>query len=177
MPCLSHLRLMADYNHWMNRKLYQAAASLPAAELVADKQAFFGSIMGALNHLVVADTIWLKRYVNHPAKFPALEPLRAMPMPSGLGQQPFTDLQAWDRHRLWLDGVIVDWSAQVTEDDLWHVLAYANTKGQAFNKEFFSLAMHLFNHQTHHRGQVTTLLTQAGVDIGSTDLVVLIPDL
>lgn len=48
-------------------------------------------------------------------------------------------------------------------------------KGVVSDKDFYSLVMHFFNHQTHHRGQVTTLLSQAGVDVGDTDLVVLIP--
>lgn len=64
----SHLALLADYNQWMNRKLYDAAATLPPADLVADRGAFFKSILGTLNHLVVADTIWLKRFRAHPSR-------------------------------------------------------------------------------------------------------------
>ena len=60
--------------------------------------------------------------------------------------------------------------------DLDHVLVYANTKGVAAQWNFFSLVMHFFNHQTHHRGQATTLLSQAGIDVGVTDLLMLIPN-
>ena len=78
-------------------------------------------------------------------------------------------------HRLWLDQLIVDWVASITEADLDHLLDYRNSKGPN-RREFFSLLMHFFNHQTHHRGQASTLLSQAGVDIGDTDLLFRIPN-
>lgn len=88
----------------------------------------------------------------------------------------FADLPALYTHRQWLDQLTLDWSAVLGEADLDHVLAYRNSKGVPAQKPFFSLLMHFFNHQTHHRGQVTTLLAQAGVDVGGTDLVALIAD-
>ena len=170
----SHIRLMAAYNAWMNARLYEAAATLPAAALAADKGAFFGSILGTLNHLVNGDTIWLKRFAEHPAGHTALAPVRPLPMP-GLATQGFSAIQPLAAHRRWLDGVISDWAAQLAEADLDHVLHYTNTKGDPFARDFFSLTMHFFNHQAHHRGQVTTLLSQEGVDMGGTDLLNLIP--
>jgi uncharacterized damage-inducible protein DinB len=62
MDALRHVRLMADYNHWMNERLYAAAAGLDAPALVADRGAFFGSILGTLNHLAVTDCLWLRRF-------------------------------------------------------------------------------------------------------------------
>jgi uncharacterized damage-inducible protein DinB len=73
-----------------------------------------------------------------------------------------------------LDAVISSWANCVTDADLNQVLQYANTKGVVFARRFFSLVMHFFNHQTHHRGQATTMLSQAGVDVGITDLLALI---
>ena len=78
-------------------------------------------------------------------------------------------------HRQWLDQVIIDWAASIREEDLDHLLDYRNSKGPN-RREFFSLLMHFFNHQTHHRGQASTLLSQAGVDIGDTDLLFRIPN-
>lgn len=54
--------LMAEYNRWMNERMYDAAATLPESVVVADMKAFFGSILGTLNHVAVADTIWLHRF-------------------------------------------------------------------------------------------------------------------
>ena len=65
---------------------------------------------------------------------------------------------------------------ELQEIDLSQSLTYTNTKGVSFSKPFSQLLLHLFNHQTHHRGQVTTLLNQMTIDIGETDLLMLIDD-
>lgn len=171
-----HIRLMASYNAWMNGKMLEAAGTLPEAELIADKKVFFGSILGTLNHLLVADTIWLRRFAAHPVRYPELEPLFGLPMPEALNQMMCLDLASLRERRNQLDNIIVNWAEAISEEDLDHVLHYANTKGVLADKKFFSLIMHFFNHQTHHRGQVSTLLHQAGVDVGVTDLVALIPN-
>jgi len=176
MSRTAHLRLMAEYNQWMNAKLYEAAQRLPHGELVANRRAFFGSLLGTLNHLCVSDTLWLKRFAAHPAQHAALDLVRALPRPSALDQLMSTDLPALRHHRQSLDNTILAWAQALTEDDLNHVLHYTNTKGVVAHKAFFSLAVHFFNHQTHHRGQATTLLSQAGVDVGMTDLLALIPN-
>lgn len=171
-----HLRQMAAYNRWMNEKVYAAAATMPQDDVMADRGAFFGSIHATLSHICTADTIWLQRFAAHPANYTALEPLRGVPIQRDLKAKPFADLAGLSSHRRFLDGVIEAWAQAVSEDDLDHLLAYRNTRGEAFRKPYFFLTMHFFNHQTHHRGQVTTLLTQAGVDVGSTDLSSLIAD-
>jgi uncharacterized damage-inducible protein DinB len=175
MSRANHVRLMASYNGWMNMRLVEAAQQLPPAVLSADKKAFFGSILGTLNHLVNADTIWLKRFAAHPANYGALDPVRALPMPGGLDALLFNDLHSLAEHRRRLDGIITAWAHDIAEPDLDVVLHYANSKGE-HDKNFFSLIMHFFNHQTHHRGQLTTLLSQEGVDVGVTDLLALIPN-
>jgi uncharacterized damage-inducible protein DinB len=169
-----HVRLMASYNGWMNAKLYEAAATLSAEVLMLDRKAFFGSLIGTLNHIVVGDTLWLKRFALHPANYSELEPIRHLPRPISLDQVLFVEFGALSRHRTMLDAVISSWANSVTDADLNQVLRYTNTKGVVSTKRFFSLVMHFFNHQTHHRGQATTLLTQAGIDIGVTDLLAMI---
>ena len=176
MSRTDHICLMAKYNEWMNAKLYEAAMSLPGEELIANRKAFFGSILGILNHLAVGDTIWLKRFATHPANYSALDPVRNLPTPASLDQLLYTDVQNLLPHRRSLDQVITEWARSITDHDLDHVLHYANTKGVVADKNFFSLVLHFFNHQTHHRGQATTLLSQAGVDIGVTDLLAIIPN-
>jgi uncharacterized damage-inducible protein DinB len=177
MATLAHLRLLASYNAWMNAKVYDAAAKLTAQDLTADRGAFFGSILGTLNHLVVADTIWLKRFAaHHPAQHAALEPLRLTAMPSALNQILLTELPALRAHRERLDATISEWINTLSETDLQHVLQYSNTRGVPAQKHFGTLLIHFFNHQTHHRGQASTLLMQAGEDVGVTDLLALIPN-
>jgi len=176
MAGTSYVRKMAEYNAWMNAKVYEAAGKLPPEQLAQDRGAFFGSILGTLNHLLVADTIWLKRFAMHPSQFAALEAVRSLPLPERLDTMLFTDLAPMTVHRVWLDGVITSFADTVTDAELASTLHYANTKGIPYSRQLSGVLMHFFNHQTHHRGQVSTLLTQAGVDIGATDLLVLIPD-
>ncbi len=171
-----HICLMAKYNGWMNAKLHQAAMSLSSEALILDRNAFFGSILGTLNHLAVSDTIWLKRFATHPANYFVLDPVRALPTPTSLDQLLHADIHSLSSCRRSLDQIITEWTAAIADCDLDHVLHYANSKGIVGDRNFFSLVMHFFNHQTHHRGQATALLSQAGVDVGVTDLVALIPN-
>ncbi len=171
---IEQIALMATYNQWMNRKVYDAASQLSHAELTVDRQAFFGSILGTLNHLALGDTVWLKRFALHPACHSALAPLSAIATPVDLRQPAFADLPALAARREWLDQLIIEWAHSLNDGDFDQRLQYHNMRGMAADKPFFSLLVHFFNHQTHHRGQVTTLLTQAGVDVGDTDLLALI---
>ncbi len=176
MTMRDHVVLMAEYNEWMNLRLYAVAGNLSSQELLADRKAFFGSIMGTLNHIVVGDTLWLKRFAAHPANHLALDPVRQLPAPLSLDQVLFADFVSLSDHRKFLDLIIKQWAGSLTEQDLEHVLRYANTKGVVSHRRFSSLVMHFFNHQTHHRGQATTLLFQAGQDVGVTDLLAVIPN-
>ena len=167
---------MAAYNEWMNAKLYEAAGRLPAQALAADRGAFFRSIIGTLNHIAVADTIWLQRFAKHPSHHEALEPVRHLPAPGSLDEILFSDLGALYDYRKRLDEAIDAWAAALTEADLLQVLHYRSMKGVAAQKRFAGIVVHFFNHQTHHRGQATTLLSQAGQDVGVTDLLAMFPD-
>ncbi|MBI1397510.1 MAG: DUF664 domain-containing protein [Betaproteobacteria bacterium] len=166
---------MADYNRWMNDRMYDSAGTLDDAALSADRGAFFGSILGTLNHLAVADTIWLQRFAEHPASFTELRPLLDFPRPSSLRVAVASDLAALRAYRHRLDDILVRWAAELTADHLASEFSYANTAGVVSTRHFGSVLQHFFNHQTHHRGQASTLLFQAGVDVGVTDLLALIP--
>jgi len=172
---IKHISLMAAYNQSMNENIYTAARSLPASELLADKKAFFGSILGTLNHIAVADTIWLKRFSSHPANYTALSQPPLMETTS-LNQQLFSDIDLLYQYRIALDKAITEWADSIKEPELNVALTYKNMQNISATKNFFSLIMHFFNHQTHHRGQVSTLLFQAGIDIGITDLLARIPN-
>ena len=167
--------LMAEYNRWMNERMYDAAATLDAAALVADKGAFFGSILGTLNHIAAADTIWMHRFAQHEAGFSSLGALSSFPQPSSLTQSLGPDLAGLRRYRRELDALIESWVAELTPEHLSANITYANMAGVKSSRNFGALLQHFFNHQTHHRGQASTLLFQAGVDVGVTDLLAVIP--
>jgi uncharacterized damage-inducible protein DinB len=176
MTALDQLRLLANYNAWMNQRIYDAAARLSPEAFLADRGAFFGSLCGTLNHHVVSDTIWLKRFATHPAQHAALDALRTEAQPATLSAVLHTDLAVLRAHRESLDATISAWLGELSEADLDHPLAYRNTKGVPACRRLGALLQHFFNHQTHHRGQATTLLTQAGEDVGLTDLLAVIPN-
>ena len=177
MTLLDHLRLMARYNAWMNEKAYDAAARLSPEEAARDRGAFFGSVLGTLNHLMVADLIWCHRFAPHPAASPALDPVLAMARPDALDQTITPDLAALRAMRRPIDAALVDFVAALDEDGTDRPITYVRTDGGSQTKPLGPVLCHLFNHQTHHRGQLSTLLTQAGVDIGVTDLNALVPAL
>jgi uncharacterized damage-inducible protein DinB len=173
---LRHIRLMAQYNQWMNAKLYETAAKLSPSQLAENRGAFFGSVLGTLNHIMVGDIIWLKRLAAHPAAHPSLDPLRPLERPASLDSVLHSDFGRLSEERRKLDAMIIAWTAELSAADLDHVLEYRNMKGVPQRKLFGTLVLNLFNHQTHHRGQATTLVSQAGLDVGVTDLLALIPE-
>jgi uncharacterized damage-inducible protein DinB len=155
----AYCQLLARYNRWMNERLYAAAAQMPDAERKRDRGAFFGSIHRTLNHLVWADRIWLSRFLQRPYAVP------------GYGTDLHEDFRELSREREITDTEILSWAGQVTPDWLAGMLEYTRkADGRTVRVPAWILAAHLFNHSTHHRGQVTTLLKQAGVDPGVTDL-------
>lgn len=172
----SQFELLANYNQWMNTALFAAVSGLEPTEIARDRGAFFGSILGTLNHGLVGDTIWLKRFAAHPANYKALKPLTKLASPASLSATLHADISHLNAARETMDSMLVLFTKEAVEEDYAYDLAYTNTEGKTHKKLFGNLVQHLFNHQTHHRGQVSTLLNQQGIDIGSTDLLMLIPE-
>nr|WP_320048932.1 DinB family protein [uncultured Desulfuromonas sp.] len=171
-----HFQLLANYNHWMNDKVYNVTGQLSPVELAQDRGAFFGSILATLNHIVVGDTLWLQRFARHPAATETLRLVSEQPAPVALNQILFEDFAALKQYRAWLDKQIILWIETLGDPDLEDLLTYHSMRGVEARKLYGSLILHFFNHQTHHRGQVATLLTQAGLELDDTDLLLLIPD-
>ncbi len=167
---------MADYNQLMNKKMLEAAAQLSAEALSEDRGAFFGSVIGTLNHIAVADTIWLQRFAPFLPEHRELTAIKELSLPASFGGVVFAKLDELAVRRKLLDKTLSVLAKSLTESELATSVSYTNSKGVASTKNFFSLIMHVFNHQTHHRGQITTLLSQSGIDIGVTDLVAIVPN-
>jgi uncharacterized damage-inducible protein DinB len=150
---------MARYNAWMNGKLYAAAATLTDEERKADRGAFFGSIHDTLDHIMLGDRAWMNRLAgaSHPTK--------------PIGQRLYEDFAELSAARDAMDGSILDWTKGLTADWLAEPLTWTSVLyGRTYTQPRWGLVQHMFNHQTHHRGQTTTLLKQAGLDVGSTDM-------
>jgi len=156
---LGYYRTMAEYNAWMNRKLYRVCAGIPDELRKKDLGAFFGSIHGTLNHLLHADLIWMGRFTGQPLTT------------SALGQALYSEFGELRREREATDRRILDWTRQLSPERLAEPFAYTSLSDRTTRtRPHWLLIVHLFNHQTHHRGQLTTLLSQLGYDYGVTDL-------
>ena len=157
-----HARLLAEYNAWMNGKLYAACAALSDEERKLDRGAFFRSIHGTLNHLLLADSVWMGRFEGRPFAFRSLD------------QELYTSFDELWTQRTQLDERISAWVAGLSDAALAGKLQFTSaiTK-RTHAPALWKVVAHFFNHQTHHRGQLTALLSQAGVDYGVTDLFLL----
>ena len=150
---------MAQYNQWMNQRLYAVCAQMSSAELRADRGAFFKSIHATLNHIVYGDLSFLSRFTGDPAEVPAL------------GTEFSPDLPELHSTREALDERLIAWAQGLSTEWLEEPLTYTSKiDGHTRTVPKWVLVTHLFNHQTHHRGQITTLLSQMGLDVGSTDI-------
>ena len=155
----AYCQLLARYGRWMNERMYAALIALDDAERKRDRGAFFGSIHRTLNHLVWADAIWLSRFGGAPYAEPAY------------GADLFEDFASLSAARESTDRAVLHWAGQVTAPWLDSALEYRSAAdGRRRQLPAWVAAAHMFNHATHHRGQLTTLMKQAGVDPGVTDL-------
>ena len=155
-----HFTMMAGYNAWCNERIYDVAAQLSDADYRADRGAFFKSVHGTLNHLLVTDRIWLKRF-------------------SGQGEAPnrldailFENLSELRAAREREDERIVGYIDGLSDADLAGRIRYRTITNPAEIEQPLAPALvHFFNHQTHHRGQVHCLLTGFGLEAPSLDLI------
>ncbi|WP_419811279.1 DinB family protein [Bacterioplanoides sp.] len=167
MPWSDHHRRAARYNHWINSQLYQACHQLSQQQLSADAGLFFNSISGTLNHLLITDLLWLSRLAN---SYPILEELRDIEFPPQLDGIISHDLNQLWQLRQRIDDVMIRWTDLLRQDDAKAVIEYTSSSGTDYAKPLDATLQHVFNHQTHHRGQITAVLGKLGVDYGETDL-------
>lgn len=172
---IDNYRMLARYNQWMNERLYLACDGLSEAERCLDRGAFFGSIHGTLNHLMWGDLLWLRRFAAaDPARCEALAAdVLELPQDAVFATILHDDWNALRARRQRLDAAIVAWTQAMSPEYPQEIFRYANMKSVQREHPAWMAMTHLFNHQTHHRGQLTTLLMQAGIDPGVTDLIAL----
>ena len=152
---------LAGYNQWVNAAIYAAAATLSDAERKRDMGAFFASLHATLNHNLLGDKIWLGRLA------PLISPPHAA---TSLRDEVHADFAALRAERVEIDARIVRWAATLDPQSLDGSLHYLRTDGAEASYPMLVIVTHFFNHQTHHRGQMTTLLKQLGVEPGDLDL-------
>ena len=161
MPTPDYAVTMAHYNRWQNRNLLRAADRIGPEQRALDRGAFFGSIQKTFHHIYWADRLWMSRFTDIAA--PA----------GGIAQSVDFD-GGWDRFqeaRTDLDDTILTWAGTLAPDWFHGDLGwFSGALGRQISKPKAIVVMHIFNHQTHHRGQIHAMLTQAGERPGDTDL-------
>ncbi len=151
--------LQADYNHWMNQQLYRVCETIPDSERKKDMGAFFHSIHGTLNHLLLGDRLWMGRFTGSGFSITSLD------------QELYADFDVLHREREITDVEIDSWVRRCSDTQLQSTLEYiAAVDKQPRHLPLAKALTHLFQHQIHHRGQITTLISQLGYDFGETDL-------
>jgi uncharacterized damage-inducible protein DinB len=157
----AYVRRMARYNRWQNENLYGVADQLSDEERRRERGAFFGSIHKTLSHLLWADQVWMSRFID--VKRPDVS------IPESVSLYP--DWEDLKQRRVAFDETIANWAdrldASWLTDDLTY---YSGGVGRNITAPKWALVTHMFNHQTHHRGQVHCMLTQAGAKPHTTDL-------
>jgi uncharacterized damage-inducible protein DinB len=154
--------MFASYNRWANERLYEAAAKLSDADYRADRGAFFKSMHGTLNHLLVGDRVWMRRFTGG-GQVPAT--LDAILF------EEFSELRAARRAE---DERILRYANALTDADLARWIRYRTITNPVDMEQQLAPALdHFFNHQTHHRGQVHAMLTRLGTKPEDTDLMLM----
>lgn len=156
--------MMARYNAWQNSEIRKLVEAMPEAELTEDRGAFFGSIFATLNHILWADVFWLYRLgVGEKPDFAGSKHTEATPT-----------IHVWGAERFKVDGRINEWTRLLKAVDLTGDVEWTSVlKDQKMSTPRAQCIMHMFNHQTHHRGQVHAMLTASGQKTTDTDLVFL----
>jgi uncharacterized damage-inducible protein DinB len=155
----AYFQHLARYNAWANRRLYAVAETVPAAALAQQRPAaFFRSLIGTLNHILVGDRIWMERFE------------RGGPTHSRLDDEPFPRICDLKAARQVEDDRIVAYAQTLTPERLAADFAYSSVRGFPQSQPLWQALAHFFNHQTHHRGQAHALLQEAGKEPPALDL-------
>jgi len=147
----SHFVMMATYNAWANARVYGMARRLPDEQYRQDVGAYFKSLHGTLNHIMTADLIWMRRLTgsgDHPNKLSAIV---------------FDDLLSLAAARQRLDQRMIDFVEALSDPRLEETLEYRMLDGTPAKQPRREILAHLFNHQTHHRGQAHAIMTMLGI--------------
>jgi uncharacterized damage-inducible protein DinB len=155
---IAHFQMLAQYNTLANRKLYAACAGLEDSDLKQIRPAFFHSIHGTLNHILVGDRIWLHRFEGKQVPSTGLDAIL---------YETFEQLLIARRAE---DARIEVFFSNLTEEVLAASVSYCNHAGNLHTDPMPLLVAHFFNHQTHHRGQIHDMLSQTSIQPPSLDL-------
>ena len=154
---------MANYNRWVNEHIYDLCSDLTAEDYRLDRKVFFGSIHNTLNHILLVDVLWLAR----------LQGLEANSIHS-LDQILYDDFDELRSEHADHDRTVIEFTDALDDDALGKKVKYCRMDGRPGESTTHEVLWTMFNHQTHHRGQVHAMLSQSGIknsDLPDLDVV------
>lgn len=152
------IRLLARYNAHANAEMNKVLSTLTPEEWETDRGGYFPSFRSLTGHLYTADVVWMVRFTG-------LRPLATVKgspfdFPPSFGELPFGSFGEYENLRTLIDQKLIALTEEITAEDCVAELGYRNSRGEAHTKNVGGLLVHLFNHSTHHRGQISVLLDQ-----------------
>ncbi|MGC9459284.1 DinB family protein [Vibrio genomosp. F10] len=176
MDLASSFKMLATYNQRMNEQLIAVCQQLTAEQLQKETHSFFPTVMDYWNHILFGDLIMLQRLVANNIVVLDTATAERLPIAKGIHDTFVDDLLSLKTLRHTLDHAYISMTRDFDTNTFDKKIHYITTEGQAIEKNVGEFCQHIFNHQTHHRGQLTCLLSQFGLDFGCTDLPMIVPE-
>lgn len=158
---LAEIQRLYDYNRWANERVLESLQPLGQDLFTSNKQASHGSIRGVVAHIAAAEWIWLERWKGSSPS-------------SLLSESEFETVEIASRRLRKIDGELIEFTNRLTQAEVDASREYRTTEGQRYSNLLSDMLVHVVNHSSYHRGQVSTLLRQAGAVPKSTDLILFI---
>jgi uncharacterized damage-inducible protein DinB len=175
MAARTLFRLLADYNAQVNRALFKILEDKPPADaLERPAGSYFDSILGLLNHLLVTDLAWLNAYRQSGLPFRSLDVPALDFQHPGWRKPLYQDLSSLRARREAVDAVLQAFTSELTDEQLEGDVELADPRGQKHRFVLSEVRLHLFNHQTHHRGSIALALDGAGIENDVSNLLALL---
>ncbi len=176
MDLSSNFRMLALYNQRMNKQLLAVCSKLTHKQLHQNTSSFFPTIMAHWNHILFGDLIMLQRLVVNELVSVEATVLAKLPVSKSVSDTFASNLDELSELRELVDSIYIEITNQFTSKSYSQIVRYTTTEGLVIERTVGQFCQHIFNHQTHHRGQLTCLLSQCGLDFGCTDLPIVVPE-
>ena len=158
---LMEIQRLYDYNRWANERVLESLRPIRQDVFTSNKQASHGSIHGIIAHIAAAEWIWLERWKGS-------SPVSLLP------ESEFETVEIATRRLCKIDHDLQEFTSQLTQEDVDGSCGYRTTEGKAYSNVLCDMLLHVVNHSSYHRGQITTLLRQSGAVPQSTDFILFI---
>ncbi len=155
---LTEIKRLYDYNSWANERVLESLRRISHDAFVSDRGASHGSVRGIIAHVAGAQWIWLERWKG-------VSPVALLP------ESEFETVEIATERLARIDHDLQDFTGQLTQADIDGSRGYRTTEGKPYSNILGDMMLHVANHSTYHRGQITTLLRQLGAVPQSTDFI------